>query len=423
MTGTIFRTVAAGLLLAGSMAQAATLTGTVTDKTTGKPAAGDTVVLVNPMAGMSEEAQATTDAHGHFSLQKKSDGPALLRATHQGADYFIEAPRDGGPAEIPVYDVAAKVDGVGIDEDVIGVVETTGGQLRVVERYAIHNSSAPARTQWTPRSFRVVLPEDAVVDGVSGQRPGGLPTTVKLDPDGPKGHYSFNFPLEPDAGEKGTLFQIEYSLPYSGKLTFHPQVSIPAKTVWVMMPKSMTFAAGADSVFQSSPQDPGFATYVSKNAVPGKALEFTVSGVGSLPRDDQSGQQQQAGSGMGAQGGGDASDTSNPGTRPGGGIGAPIDTPDPLSKYKWWILGGLALLMVAAAAFLLRKPAPGAVVNPGVAQAVAAPAAKGASLLNTLKDELFALESERIAGTLSVAEYEETKAALETVLKRALKRQ
>jgi hypothetical protein len=421
LTPMIFRSVAAAMLLAGSLAQASTISGTVTNKTTGKPAVGDTVVLVNPMAGMSEEAQTTTDARGHFSLQKAGEGPALIRAKHQGAEYFIEAPHGAGPADIPVYDVAAKVDGVGIDEDVIGVVETTGGQLRIVERYALHNTSAPPRTQWTARSFEIVLPDGAVVEGVSGQRPGGLPTTVKLDPDGPKGHYSFNFPIEPDAGEKGTLFQIEYTLPYSGKLTFHPQLSMPAKTVWVMMPKSMNFAAGAGSVFQSSPQDPGFATYVSKNAVPGKALEFTVSGNGSLPRDDQGGQQQQAGSGMGAQGG-DASDTSNPGTQPGGGLGTPIGTPDPLSKYKWWILGGLGLLMVAAAGFLLRKPVPGAPVNAGAAQAFAAPADKSAALLNALKEELFALESEKIAGTLAADEYEKVKAALETVLKRALKR-
>ena len=44
------------------------------------------------------------------------------------------------------------------------------------------------------------------------------------------------------------------------------------------------------------------------------------------------------------------------GNQPGGGIGNPIGTPDPLSKYKWWILGGLGLLLAAAAAFLLRKP-------------------------------------------------------------------
>jgi hypothetical protein len=419
-TRSVFHTVAVSLLLTGSLATAATITGTVTDKTTGKPAVGDTVVLVDVQAGMNEAAKATTDVRGHYSLNEPGSGPYLVRVTHQGAGYFIAAPQGSVPGDITVYDVAAKVDGVGIDEDVIGVVETTGGQLRVVERYAVHNASMPPRTQWTPRTFEIVLPDGAVVEGVSGQRPGGLTTTINLDPDGPKGHYSFNFPIQPDDADKGTLFQIEYELPYSGKFTFHPQVSIPARTVWVMLPKSMTFAAGAGLSFQSAPQDPSFQTFVARNALPGKALEFTVSGSGSLPRDDQSAQSaqgsQQPDSGMGGQ------EAGAPGARPGGGIGNPINTPDPLSKYKGWILGGLALLMVVTAAFLLRKPAAVAAFDAGVAQAPAPPAAKGAALLNVLKEELFALESEKITGTLAPEEYAKVKAALETVLKWALKR-
>ena len=414
----LFRTIAMSLLLTGSLAQAATITGTVTDKTTGKPAVGDTVVLVDVQAGMNEAAKATTDARGHYSLNEPGSGPYLVRVTHQGAGYFIAAPQGSGPGDITVYDVAAKVDGVGIDEDVIGIVDSTNGQLRVVERYAVHNASSPPRTQWSPRTFEIVLPDGAVVDSVSGQRPGGLTTTIKLDPDGPKGHYSFNFPIQPDDADKGTLFQLEYELPYSGKLTFHPQVSIPARTVWVMLPKSMTFTANAGSNFQSSPQDPAFQTFVARNALPGKALEFTVSGSGSLPRDDQSAQgSQEAASGMGAQEGGQQA--SAVGAQPGGGIGNPINTPDPLSKYKGWILGGLALLMVVTAAFLLRKPAAVAAFDAGVAQP---PAAKSAALLNVLKEELFALESEKIAGTLAPDEYAKLKAALDTVLKRALKR-
>jgi hypothetical protein len=43
-------------------------------------------------------------------------------------------------------------------------------------------------------------------------------------------------------------------------------------------------------------------------------------------------------------------------------------------------------------------------------------------LLNALKEELFALESEKISGAIKPAEYAEVKAALEIVLKRALKR-
>jgi hypothetical protein len=185
-----------------------------------------------------------------------------------------------------------------------------------------------------------------------------------------------------------------------------------------MLPKSMTFTANAGSNFQSSPQDPAFQTFVARNALPGKALEFTVSGSGSLPRDDQSAQgSQEAASGMGAQEGGQQA--SAVGAQPGGGIGNPINTPDPLSKYKGWILGGLALLMVVTAAFLLRKPAAVAAFDAGVAQP---PAAKSAALLNVLKEELFALESEKIAGTLTSEEYAKLKAALDTVLKRALKR-
>jgi hypothetical protein len=114
-------------------------------------------------------------------------------------------------------------------------------------------------------------------------------------------------------------------------------------------------------------------------------------------------------------------------SKPGGGIGAPIGTPDPLSKYKWWILGGLALLLAAAAAFLLRKPTGASAVGAsdaaaGSYSAPGSPATKQAALLNALKEELFALESEKIAGTLAPDEYAEVKAALDLLLRRALNR-
>jgi hypothetical protein len=51
----------------------------------------------------------------------------------------------------------------------------------------------------------------------------------------------------------------------------------------------------------------------------------------------------------------------------------------------------------------------------------AAPPTGNAALLNSLKDELFALESEKLSGTISPAEYADAKAGLEAVLKRALK--
>jgi hypothetical protein len=428
-TQIVLRTLALSLLFAGAMAQAATVSGTVTDKTNGKPAAGDAVVLVDVQAGMAEVAHATTDARGKYTLTLPGNSPYLIRVTHQGAGYFIAAPQGGAPGDIPVYDVAAKVQGVYIEANVIEV-ETDNGMLKVDERYYVHNTGTPPTTQWSKKSFEIVLPADAVINDAGAQRPGGLPTSIKMDPDGPKGHYSFNFPIQPDDGEKDTMFQISYGLPYSGgKYDFKSLVSLPADNLAVLMPKSMSFVAGGGASFKSVQEDPGVQTYLLKNAMPGKAVEFTVSGTGSMPREAQTG-----GGGTQADSGGGADASATPNT-PGGGIGTPINTPDPLSKYKWWILGGLALLLAAAAAFLLRKPdgTPSAIAaanaplpaNPrggAPSYAAQAPATKNASLLDALKEELFAIESERISGTISTDEYNQVKGALEIVLKRALKR-
>jgi hypothetical protein len=46
----------------------------------------------------------------------------------------------------------------------------------------------------------------------------------------------------------------------------------------------------------------------------------------------------------------------------------------------------------------------------------------GTGLLGALKEELFALETDRLQGRLSEAEFAEQKAALEVVLRRALAR-
>ncbi len=58
--------------------------------------------------------------------------------------------------------------------------------------------------------------------------------------------------------------------------------------------------------------------------------------------------------------------------------------------------------------------------TPYVAPAATAPAA--GSLLSALKEELFELEADRLAGKLSEAEYAQHKAAFDVVLRRALNR-
>jgi len=462
------------LVFAGALAQAANVSGTVTNKTTGKPSAGDSVVLVDVQAGMSEAATAKTDAKGQYSLQIPPGGNAgayLIRVTHQGASYFIAAPQSGTGGDLTVYDVAPRVDGVAIDADMV-LFEGSAGELRVSERYLVRNASNPPKAQFSDRTFEIALPPDAMLDSASATRPGGLGTTTRLTPLPQKGHYSFNVPIQPDQGQKETLFEVQYHISYSGKYTFKPQLQMPADNFVVYTPKSMNFANPSGADFQTVQDDPRVTTNLAKNVRPGQAIAFVVSGEGQMPRD----QQQPGTSPQAMMGGGAQADTSTTGSAPGGGIGNPIGTPDPLTKYKWWILGGLTLILVLAAIYLLRGrreseeesllprpvpsaepesrpvPSPGPESGPlpaprfiapvsestppprrvpepvstaphdGPAATNTAPVGGKAALLDLLKEEWFAIESERLSGTLSEEEYAVIKTGLEAVLKRALKK-
>ena len=306
----------------------------------------------------------------------------------------------------------------------------------MTENYFVKNTSSPPRTQSDDHGYEVVLPADAVLEGAATVGPSGMPLAATPDPVTPKGHYAFSFPIRPNEGEQGTRFQMTYHLAYTGSYKFTPKLVQGADNVAVILPKSMTFTPGPGTSFQSVPDDVTAQTFLVRGVTPGQPLEFTVSGTGALPRDTAAGGGQGgSGGGAGPAAGADSAAPNGPGGGPGGGLGNPIDTPDPLSKYKYWILGGLALVLAAAAAFLLRKPA-GVAPLPLVpvaqnplpepqitAFAAPSPATKSALLLEALKEELFAIESEKIAGKLSPAEYAELKAALETVLRRALGRQ
>jgi len=190
-----------GLLLSAALAQAASVTGTVTNKTTGKPSAGDTVSLIDVQAGMADAATATTDAKGHYSLESPNGGGAfLVKATHQGGTYFIAAPQGGGSGDITVYDVAAKVEGVAIDAEMI-LAEAAGGMVRVQERYLVRNTSLPPRAQFSSNTFEFVIPAGALLDGASATRPGGLPTNTRPVPLGQKRHDQHSHSAGP--GGKG----------------------------------------------------------------------------------------------------------------------------------------------------------------------------------------------------------------------------
>ena len=367
---------------------AADITGTVTNLTTNKPSAGDTVVLLKLVQGMDEVAKAKTDAQGRFTLPlADASVPHLIRVNHRNVNYFKSAPPGTTSVEINVYDAAEKVDGVKQTLDIMRM-EGDATSLRVIEMFVVENASKPPRTLMSMKSFEFQLPKGAKLEQSMAASPSGMPVTTAPTPQGDN-RYSFLFPIRP--GE--TRFQVSYTLPYSSSAEISPSLVQPVGSFAVSVPKSMTVEPVSGSTLKASGEEAGMNIFVAQNAAPGQKLGFKISGTGTIPEQPEAQAQ-----GRDGQSG------------PGGGLGTPVNTPDPLYKYRWWIIGAVAVLLVAGAAFTMSaKPAAATLAKAGP--------------LDALKEEMFHLESDRLQGKISEEEYAKAKAALDVVMKRALERE
>ncbi len=420
----------------GSCAAAQTITGTVTNGTTGKPSVGDEVTLLSLSQGMQEIANTKSDAQGHFSFPAPADSqaPHMVRVNHQGVGYFPQ----GGPlmpgattAELTIYDSAKKLDGLSQTVEV-DRFQSDGKQLDGISLYAVTNKSQPPRTVANDKgTFEIVLPGGAEIESAQAKGPGGQPIATETTPGAQKNHFLLSYPLRP--GE--TQFQISYHMPYNGETSISPKPLQDVQHFVVMIPKSMTFTAASPQQFQAM-SDPQSTVMVATDVKPGADLDFRVAGTGIFQTDNQQGAQGAGDSGGGAMGGSQAAANDS---RPGGGLGAPIDAPDPLHEYRGFILGAFALVLVMGGAYIVSRSnrprpatAPAGVVEAGSPEAAAAfadyvePAApardRNALLLEAMKEELFQLEIDRQQGKLTPEDYTKAKAALDETIKRALAR-
>jgi len=439
-------------IISFSLAAAAqTLTGTVTNGTTNKPAAGDEVVLINLANGMDVAGTTKADASGKFSFTASGPaGPRLIRAIHQGVTYHQMAPPGVNSVDMNVYDVATKVSGLTVTADVIRF-QADSGTMQGVRLFVVDNQSSPAKTQLNDHNFEFYLPSGAKIEQVQARAPNGQPIGSEAAPQAEKNRYAINFPLRP--GE--TQFQLEFTLPYTGEIKIDPKPLYPAEHLVVVLPKTMQFKAAKPPSFESmhDPTQGDSIVEVARQTKPGQPLGFTLTGNGVITespgevasgaarQQDQLQQQQQPDQPQ-------AGDNRYSDNRPGGGLGVPIDAPDALQQYRWPILGGFAVLLaIGGWVVTKRQPVPSvaatSTAKPGAAStdrsaavhpttptapapatsAASTPVARSSMLLEALKEELFQLEVERKQGKITPADYEKARAALDQTLDRALKRQ
>jgi hypothetical protein len=376
------------------------VSGVVHNQTTGKPAAGDDVILLRLAQGMQEEARTTTDAQGAFTFNipaTQVKNQRLVRVMHQGVNYD-QVVVDATPLQPIVFDAVPKVTGL---KGSIGVVrvESEGTTLKMAEMYSITNASAPPVTQAGPRNFQISTPANAVFDFVQAKGPGGIWVNVQ-----PKkaqaGRYNVDFPIRP--GE--TLFKFAYHLPYAGQTALRLKLAYPIERFAVMHPQSMSFKPLRNGTFTANDGPNGLvieAAVAQPSA--GDVPAFEISGGGALP--PITAEARNAPPRRSAP----AAATNPPVSRP---AVPPNAAPDLSARTFWFTLLGIAVIAVAGGLVLWRfwRKRGGTVEASAGRQ----------PLLEALKEELFHLEKDRVRGTISEKEYADTKEALKVSLQRAM---
>ncbi len=258
------------------VAAAGGVSGKVINKTTGKPAAADQVILIDLSADRKEGGRTRTDAAGYFHFHVARQGvPWLIKVVH--ADVLYEATTSGvdRPPEIEVFDKTGASDEVRSGIQVIRL-EADAGSLRTTEMFTLVNASNPPRTIQKEELFSISLPPGATLLSSLAEGPGGaVVKSIAVTPPNENRCY-FNFPLRPGT----TKIQLEYQAPYSGSLTLIPHIPFPADMFGVVLPATMQFESSQPGVYTRQPDEEGGIVELIRGVPGGNAPTFTISGAG-----------------------------------------------------------------------------------------------------------------------------------------------
>lgn len=406
-----------------SMALGATVQGTVKNNTTGKPAAGVDVILIQLQGGMQPVATSKSDADGHFTFDHPSIGaqPMLVRAVYKGVNFHQPLPPGRSDIEVAVFEPSRDPQTISVDTHFV-VFQPNGSTLIVGEEYAIKNNSRPPQAYFREEgNFDFAVPDGATLTQVAAQGPSGMPV-VQSPIDRGKNKYSVAFAFRP--GDNGVRFS--YNMSYAGNAASVKLPTVyPGSRLVVVAPPSLKITGDG---LQAGGQEQGMNVYEHDALAANSTLTVGVSG--TAPTENV-GQADPAAQGRDAQQGSDGSQ----------GVSIQV-VPGRLDELKWPVVIVLVLGFGFFAFLLSRKPVlavaggPAGVVSQAApsnatkagtpASAPKSPAAASTldqvdaavgSSLDALKDTLFRLELRRQAGTISEEDYARERAKAEKVLR------
>jgi hypothetical protein len=423
---------------------AGTVTGTIINGTTGKPAAGVDVILIQLQGTMQPVAQTRTDSQGRYTLDNPAlgAGPMLIRAVYRGVNYHEPATPGKTTVDIQVFEPTDKASAFAVTAHAI-ILQPEGSDLVVGEEYNIQNKTQPPVAYYRAGgSFLFSIPNGAQFSDASVMGTSGMPVT-QSPIDKSKNEKAIDYPFRP--GDSGV--RVAYRVPYPGNQAELQFVSpYAAARLAIFAPPTLQVTGGG---FSPAGQEQGFSVYMRETVAANTPVAISVSG--TAPPPPQNGATSDS-----AGGGADNSQNPSVNSRADSGGEAPAASvttlPPRLDSLKWVLVAGFVGIFALGLFYLWRQPqaasADGAVSPPvqtsapkstrrDTASAVrkATTASSDASApesvpsaaaeidqkvrgsLEELKDLLFRLELRREAGTISEEDYARERERVQKVLR------
>ena len=405
-------------LASASSALAGTVTGTVRNGTTGKPAPNVEMILLQLQGGMQPVANTKTDAQGQYKFDNPQlgAGPMLLRAVYRGVNYHEPVTPGKTTVDMQVFEPTDKQTAVSVTAHAI-ILQPDGANLDVGEEYNITNKTTPPLAFYkADGSFEFSLPDGATMNQVSAVSSAGMPV-IQTTIDKGKNKQAIAYAFRP--GESGV--RMSYKLPYANnqaKLTFASPYA--SDRVGIFVPPSVQVSGTGLS---PAGTEQGFSVYMLQSVAANTPFTVSISGTAPPPAPE----------GAAGDESGDPSVNSRAGEAP---TTAATTLPARLDSLKWTIAVGFAAIFALGLIFLLRRPE--MVTDTGVAvQAASGPRQKrGRSKsadavadvnlkvhgsLDELKESLFKLELRRQAGTIAEEDYQREHARMQKLLRDLVK--
>jgi len=440
-TGRSFAVLAASLLVT-SVCLAGTVTGTVTDGTTGKPAAGVDVILIELQGAMQPVAQTKTDQNGHYELDHPAlgNGPMLIRAIYRGVNYHEPATPGKATVDIQVFEPSENPEVFSVTARAI-VFEPGEGTLVIDEEYLISNKTQPPVAFYRPAgSFAFSIPPNAELGDVTVVGTSGMP--VKQTPVSKgNGVQTIDYPFRPG----DTSVRLSYRLAYpDNRASLRFASPYPIARVAIFAPPAMLVSG---SGFAAAGQQQGFNVFMKESVAANVVEAVSVSGTGPMPQSDAT-----------SEATGDGTENPSVNSRAESAGPAPVASvttlPARLDSVRWYVVGGFAAIFVLGLIYIWRQPqvfavsanetpvltapttgAKPASLHPPVesnenarSQSTSTNGGQAANLdravrgsLDELKDVLLRLELRREAGTITQAEYASERERVQRVLRDLVK--